>query len=135
MGPGVAVLADAEKSGVAFAASLGAQSIAELRKVSAEKISGSTFEVPPGSPGTNQAWPIVDGYVIPDETYTLYAKGMQADVPLLLGYNEDEGEYFQSPITVASYAAAIRAHPTAAVQLRQTAWLPRRGAWTNIPRK
>jgi carboxylesterase type B len=43
MGPGMAVLADAEKSGVAFAASLGAQSIAELRKVSAERISGSTF--------------------------------------------------------------------------------------------
>jgi para-nitrobenzyl esterase len=41
MGPGMAVLADAEKSGVAFAASLGARSIAELRRVSAEKISGS----------------------------------------------------------------------------------------------
>jgi para-nitrobenzyl esterase len=108
MGPGMPVLADAEKSGVAFAASLGAKSIGELRKVSAEKITASKFEVPAGSPGTNHAWPIVDGYVIPDETYTLYAKGMQADIPLLLGYNEDEGEYFQTPMTVASYAAAIR---------------------------
>jgi para-nitrobenzyl esterase len=107
MGPGMAFLADAEKSGVAFAASLGAQSIADLRKVSAEKISGSKFEVPPGSPGTNQAWPIVDGYVIPDETYTLYAKGMQADVPLLLGYNKDEGQYFQTPQSVAGYVAAV----------------------------
>ena len=108
MGPGMAVLADAERSGVAFAASVGAQSIAELRKVSAEKISGSNFEVPPGTRGTNQAWPIVDGYVIPDETYTLYAKGMQADVPLLLGYNKDEGQYFQTPQTVAGYIAATR---------------------------
>jgi para-nitrobenzyl esterase len=108
MGPGMAVLAEAEKSGVAFAASLGAQSIAELRKVSAQKISGSKFEVPPGTRGTNQAWPIVDGYVIPDETYTLYAKGMQADVPLLLGYNKDEGQYFQTPQTVAGYVAAVR---------------------------
>jgi para-nitrobenzyl esterase len=107
MGPGMAVLADAEKSGVAFAASLGAQSIAELRKVSADKISGSKFEVPPGARGTNQAWPIVDGFVIPDETYTLYAKGMQANVPLLLGYNEDEGQHFQTPQTVAGYDAGV----------------------------
>jgi len=108
MGPGMTVLADAETSGVAFAASLGARSISELRRVSAERISGSTFEVPPGSPGSNQAWPIVDGYVIPAETYTLYSKGLQADVPLLLGYNRDEGEYFQTPQTVASYSAAVR---------------------------
>ena len=108
MGPGMAALADAEKSGVAFAASLGAQSIAELRKVPADKISGATFEVPAGSAGTNQAWPIVDGYVIPEETYSMYAKGLQADVPLLLGYNEDEGEYFRAPITAAAYAAAVR---------------------------
>jgi para-nitrobenzyl esterase len=107
MGPGMATLADAEKSGVAFASSLGARSIAELRGVSAEKISGSTFEVPPGSAGTNQAWPIVDGYVIPEETYTLYANGMQANVPLLLGYNENEGEFFQNPVSAAGYSAAV----------------------------
>jgi para-nitrobenzyl esterase len=108
MGPGMAVLADAEKSGVAFAASLGAYSIAELRKVSAEKISGATFEIPAGTRETNQAWPIVDGYLIPGETYTLFAEGRQANVPLLLGYNEDEGQYFQTPQTVAAFVAAVR---------------------------
>jgi para-nitrobenzyl esterase len=53
MGPtgtneGLATLADAEKAGVAFAASLGARSIAELRRVPAEKITASDF---PGLPG------------------------------------------------------------------------------------
>ena len=47
MGPkhtneGMAVLADAEKAGAAFAASFGAKSIAELRKVPADRI---TFDV------------------------------------------------------------------------------------------
>jgi para-nitrobenzyl esterase len=113
MGPkhtneGMAVLADAEKAGVAFATSLGAKSIAELRRIPAEKITASTFEGIPGVYGTGQSLPIVDGYVLPDDTYALYAKGEQAQVPLLLGYNADEGEYFQAPITVTDYAAAIR---------------------------
>ncbi|MGC1521890.1 MAG: carboxylesterase family protein [Steroidobacteraceae bacterium] len=98
MGPGMPVLADAERSGVAFAESLGAQSLADLRKVPAEKITAPPFE----------AWPNIDGYVIPDETYTLYARGRQASVPLLLGYNEDEGEYFQAPTTATDYKAAVR---------------------------
>jgi para-nitrobenzyl esterase len=105
---GMAVLADAEKAGVAFAASLGAKSIAELRKVPAEKITASTFEGLPGVYGTGQTLPIVDGYVLPDDTYALYAKGEQAQVPVLLGYNADGGEYFQTPITMTAYAVAVR---------------------------
>jgi para-nitrobenzyl esterase len=108
MGPGMATLAEAEKSGVAFAASLGAESIAELRKVPAEKISSSKFEGQPGFQQTNQAWPVVDGYVIPDETFKSYAKGLQANVPLLLGYNDDEGEYFREPIKSSSYIDTVR---------------------------
>jgi para-nitrobenzyl esterase len=33
---------------------------------------------------------------------------MQANVPLLLGYNEDEGKYFQTPITARDYTASVR---------------------------
>jgi para-nitrobenzyl esterase len=98
MGPGMLVLADAERSGAAFSESLGAKSLADLRKIPAEKITASPFE----------AWPNVDGYVIPDETYSLYARGRQAPVPLLLGYNEDEGQYFQTPTTTTDYKAAVR---------------------------
>jgi len=98
MGPGMTVIADAEIRGVAFAESLGAKSLAALRKISAEKITASAFD----------AWPNVDGYVLPNETFTSYAKGLQADVPLLLGYNEDEGQYFQTPVTTAEYTAQVR---------------------------
>jgi para-nitrobenzyl esterase len=113
MGPkhtneGMAVLADAEKAGAAFAASFGAKSIAELRKVPADRITASTFEGLPGVYGTGQTLPIVDGYVLPDDSYSLYAKGEQAQVPLLLGYNADEGEYFQTAITKTDYGAAVR---------------------------
>jgi para-nitrobenzyl esterase len=98
MGPGMLVLADAERIGAAFAESLGAKSLVELRKISAKKITDSPFD----------PWPNVDGYVIPGETYSLYARGRQAPVPLLLGYNLDEGQYFQTPTTATDYKTAVR---------------------------
>ena len=98
MGPahtreGMAVLRDAEKSGVAFASALGAQSVSELRKIPAEKIIELKFDGLPEIPHSNAALPIVDGYVIPDDTYTLYSAGKQAGVPCCSGYNADEGAY------------------------------------------
>ena len=44
--------------------------------------------------GVGGGWPIVDGYVIPDDQYTLYREGKYNDVPVLLGYNSDEGLSF-----------------------------------------
>lgn len=113
MGPtrtreGRAVLSDAEKSGVAFATSLGAASIAELRRTSAETITAARFESLPGIPQSNAALPIVDGYVIPRDTYALYAAGKQADIPLLIGYNADEGAYGFEPVETAVYLENIR---------------------------
>lgn len=113
MGPtrtaeGMAILRDAEKSGVAFAATLGANSISELRRVSAQVISSARFDGLPQIPHSNAALPIVDGYVIPDDTYHLYAAGKQADVPLLIGYNADEGAHLFRPIDTAEYIAATR---------------------------
>lgn len=113
MGPagtqeGMAVLRDAEKSGVAFAATMGAQSINELRKLPAERIAAARFDGLPEIPHSNAALPIVDGYVIPGDTYETYTAGKQADVPLLIGYNADEGTYLFRPIETAAYIAATR---------------------------
>jgi para-nitrobenzyl esterase len=112
MGPtrtneGMGVLLDAEQGGIAFAKSLGAESIAALRKLPAERITASEFAGLPGIYGTNQASPIVDGYVIPDDSYNLYTRGRQSQVPLLLGYNEGEGETFESPTTIAEFVASV----------------------------
>lgn len=113
MGPtrtpeGMAVLEDAERSGVAFAATFGATSIAELRRTPAEEIAKSTFDGIPEIPHSNAALPVIDGYVIPADTYSLYAAGRQARVPLLLGYNEAEGSMAQQPVEPDAYVTATR---------------------------
>ncbi len=69
MGPGMPRLADAERSGASFAATLAARSLAELRRIPAEKITKAPFN----------AWPNIDGYAIPDETFTMFTKGLQTD--------------------------------------------------------
>ena len=37
------------------------------------------------------AWPIIDGWVIPDDQYKLYEAKRYNDTPILVGYNSDEG--------------------------------------------
>jgi para-nitrobenzyl esterase len=115
MGPagtteGMALLAGAEQSGIAFAKSLGARSIAELRRIPADKITAADFSGLPEIPNSNAALPIVDGYVIPEDPYTLYAAGKQADVPLLLGYNADESAHMFSPVATGAFVANVRQH-------------------------
>jgi carboxylesterase type B len=77
-------LADAERSGEAYAKNAGVSSIAELRKIAADKLPG----------GRGLAWPIIEGWVIPDDQYKLYEAGKFNDTPILVGYNSDEGLTF-----------------------------------------
>jgi para-nitrobenzyl esterase len=75
LGKGVP-LADAEKNGENFAASVGAHSIADLRKVPAEDL----LKAMPRQIGL-----IVDGWVLPQDVYSTFAEGKQNDVPLIVG--------------------------------------------------
>jgi para-nitrobenzyl esterase len=80
-GRGVPVrsLADAEKSGVEFAKSKNAASLAELRAVPAEKLVGGQFG------------PIVDGWVVSDQPMILTTTaGRDADVPVITGFQADD---------------------------------------------
>lgn len=86
-GENMYTLAQAEADGVKYVESFGASSIAELRQMDAE-----TF-IPQHWPVTN-AWPIVDGHVIPGDQHELYQQGRYNDVPVLVGYNSDEGLSF-----------------------------------------
>jgi para-nitrobenzyl esterase len=95
-------LADAERSGEAYAKSAGASSIAELRKLAADKL-------PTGGRGLGMAWPIIDGWVIPDDQYKLYEAGRYNDTPILVGYNSDEGASFSPPRTPEEYIANVKA--------------------------
>ena len=85
-GENMKTLKQAEIEGEDFAKKAGVSSIAELRKIDPEKL--------PSGWGMGSAWPIVDGYVIPDDQYKLYEAGKYNDVPILIGYNSDEGLSF-----------------------------------------
>jgi len=92
-------LPDAERAGKAYADSAKFSSIAELRKISTDKL--------PAIRGL--AWPIIDGYVIPDDQYKLYEAGKFNDTPILVGYNSDEGASFSPPKTPEEYITGIKA--------------------------
>lgn len=58
--------------------------------------------------GMGNAWPIVDGYVIPDDQYWMYEAGNFNDIPVLIGYNSDEGLSFPSGRTPEEAIAGVR---------------------------
>jgi len=99
-GENMKLLPDAELTGVEYAKSAGVASIAELRKIDAENL--------PGGMSLGLAWPNIDGYVIPDDQYKLYAAGKYNDVPVLIGYNSDEGLSFSRAKTPEEYIAEVR---------------------------
>jgi para-nitrobenzyl esterase len=75
-------LADAEKEGEHIADKLNAGDLATLRAMTAEKLlkNASGFFSP-----------IVDGYIMPVSVADAYKNGKQTHVPLLTGWNGDEG--------------------------------------------
>jgi para-nitrobenzyl esterase len=93
-------LSDAERAGQSYVEKAGVSSIAELRKIDADKL--------PAGRGLGMAWPIIDGWVIPDDQYKLYEAGRFNDTPILVGYNSDEGASFSPPKTPEDYIAAVK---------------------------
>ena len=92
-------LADAERAGQLYVDSAKVSSIAELRMIPADKL--------PRIRGL--AWPIIDGWVIPDDQYKLYEGGEFNDTPILVGYNSDEGASFSPPKqTTEQYVASVK---------------------------
>jgi para-nitrobenzyl esterase len=81
-------LSSAEQSGVKFASSLGAHSLAELRAKPAKDLLQAAAK-----PGQGFG-PIIDGYFLTSDVVGIYARGQQSHVPLLAGWNADEGKMF-----------------------------------------
>jgi len=101
-GENMKTMAQAEEDGKKIMERLNAKSIAELRSVSAEKFVNPAM-------GGGGAWPIVDGYVIPDDQFKLYEQGLYNDVPVLIGYNSDEGASFSFGINTAeTHTASVK---------------------------
>ncbi len=100
-GENMKTLEMAEADGVEYMQKAGVSSLAELRALDADKV--------PSGFGMAGGWPIVDGYVIPDDQYKLYEEGKYNDVPVLIGYNSDEGASFSHEKTPEQYFAGVRA--------------------------
>jgi len=79
-------LAAAEAQGLAFMRKAGAKTLAELRQAPAEAILAA-------APGLGYR-PIVDGRFLPKPPAEIFAAGEQSDVPLMAGWNKDEGFNF-----------------------------------------
>lgn len=85
-GENMKTLQQAEADGRAYAQSVNAPSVAKLRDLDPEKL--------PMGMNMGGAWPIIDGYVLPDDQYKLYKDGKYNSTPVLIGYNSDEGLSF-----------------------------------------
>jgi para-nitrobenzyl esterase len=99
-------LDEAEKNGIKFGTSVGADSLAALRAKSAEEILEATAK-----PGLPRPSPNVDSYFLRKSPFEIYAAGEQARVPLLVGSNSEESSYLailgRDAPTVANYRKAL----------------------------
>jgi len=77
-----------EKADGAWVAGLGVKSLAELRALPTEKILDAVKDKKGGFP------PDIDGKLLTESIESTYADGRQAHVPLLAGWNSDEGSFF-----------------------------------------
>jgi para-nitrobenzyl esterase len=81
-------LAQAEEADAKFAESIGAHSLAELRaKPAAELMQAAAKQ------NAIRFAPDIDGYFLPRSVREIFASGQQSHVPLLAGWNRDEGSY------------------------------------------
>jgi para-nitrobenzyl esterase len=101
-------LAEAEQAGVRFARVVtGRDSLDALRAVPAPVLLAASLKDWGG-----RFWPVDDGYVFPADAREIYARGEQAHVPLLAGWNRDElaaDPYFgQAPPGLAAYVAIAK---------------------------
>ena len=100
-------LSEAEQKGVAFAKLVDASSLTELRALSADKLLEATaLSDAPRFTAT------IDGYFLPKPVKEIYGAGEQAMVPLLLGWNSEEGSYRwllgEKEPTPKNYAAEVK---------------------------
>jgi len=83
---------------------LGTDSLKELRAIPADKLLETVSK--PGSERRGPSMVVVDGYFLPKPVPEIFAAGAESDVPLLAGWNHDEGSgavlSAKPPLTAAS---------------------------------
>jgi para-nitrobenzyl esterase len=99
-------LEKAEHGGLDFQKVVGAADLAALRAMPAEQVLKATKKA--GRFGVD-----VDGYFLPKSPYAIFSAGEQAHVPLLAGWNAEEGNYASiigadAQPTIASFESGVR---------------------------
>jgi para-nitrobenzyl esterase len=107
MGRGMPNRIESEAMGVEFAkATYGDTSLAALRAVPA-------LELLEASQKSGRFSPNIDGWFLPETPTSIYAAGRQSEVPLLAGWNLDEGGpgaiFGRNVPTLANYIAGVQA--------------------------
>lgn len=95
------LLTNAERDGNAYASSVGAVSIAALRKLPAADLLGGKAR--------GVSHPVVDPYVLPAAPYDAFSSGSYNDVPVLVGFNAEEARALVdvSVVKAATFASDI----------------------------
>src|SRR5580700_850200 len=95
------LLANAERDGEKYAASLGAPSLKELRRLPATQLTGNAGGI---------VHPVIEPYLLPLSPYEAFASGKQNDVPLLIGSNADEARAMLdvSHVTAATFSSDLQ---------------------------
>jgi len=96
-------LESAERTGVAIAKQLGVSTLEQLRAVAPDDLmmapapaSGTVewFYEAPAQPfargGLDGGYPVIDGYLLPERPFDIYARGAQAQIPLMTGSTAGE---------------------------------------------
>jgi para-nitrobenzyl esterase len=79
-------LDEAEEADVKFAKEIHEPTVGALRAMSADELMQASLK-----PGAEHFAPLIDGYFLPEPVPQIYAEGKQAHVPLLAGWNRNEG--------------------------------------------
>ena len=91
-----------EKQDAVWVASLGVTTLAELRALPTDKVLDAV-KIKKGG-----FWPVVDGRLLTEPVPATYAAGKQAHVPLLAGWNRDEGSFVaMRPISADQFKGMI----------------------------
>ena len=102
-------LAESEAADAKFAESIGAHSLADLRAKPAGELLDAAVK-------QKAIWfaPNIDGYFLPRSVSEIFSNGKQSHVPLLAGWNRDEGGYRaifeKDPPTAANFVAYAHKH-------------------------
>jgi para-nitrobenzyl esterase len=100
-------LAEREKADAEFTKTyLGSTSLKELRALPAEKVLQASLK----AGGTDGRFcPSIDGYFLPESVPAIFSAGKENKVPLLAGWNHDEGGEFETAANDSPPLARLRA--------------------------